>query len=133
MRIVLMDIFNKTLGEIPSIAQDLEKKVTERNWDEKRAEHAVRIIRWLKDAEPAVKRREDSRYYVSFPYMHLTITWAEIGCECEKFDEESVLKVDRYVRGLLQDINRMSNDISFSLETTTPYNTYCDIGIRCEF
>jgi len=130
----LLKLFNNSLKELPTISKKLENLIMLQRWDEKKAQQAVKIIRQLQHTNLV-----ESNNCLSYNYVHLaelTITLSPSECDIDNsttFGPENILQGDQYIKDLLTDVNRISEDIQFSLGGHSYTNKECKFSISWEF
>lgn len=118
----ILNLFNETLKRVPSISKGIEEFITKyahtsmNEWPEEKKQQAVRILRQLQQEELLTCEHCLDHEYVALIGLSITLTPKECGIDADTFGPENILHADKYVKGLLADINDCSSEIKFSFK-----------------
>lgn len=120
----ILDVFNETIKEVPSISKGLEEFITKcksaNEWPDEKKKQAVRILQQLQQKELLTCGNCLDHEYVALTELSIILTPRECGINDETFGPENILYADKYVKGLLADINECSSKINFSFKGHNP-------------
>lgn len=111
----ILDVFNETLKEVPSISKDLEDNCIRLcNWSSEKKQQATRILQQLQHKELLTCGKCLGHEYVELTELSLTLTPRECGIyDDDIFTSENISEAYKYVKSLLADINECSPKINF--------------------
>lgn len=115
----LLKIFNQKLEELETVSEKIEKSILSKGWTEQRTNQAIEIVRQIKKKDLFLTRYIYSGGYTHIQLNQLSITLFPTECGIKGstiFHDKNILQATRYIRNLLEDINKVSApDIYFSI------------------
>lgn len=120
----LLTVFNNALKEVENNSKILENMIADKDWDEQKKLHAVKIVRQIREGHMLAPYQGISREFLGFSKLELVLSSdGAVG---------DVLVNGEYVRELVDDINKISPTIRFRLIGYTPKRTQITYEIGWE-
>lgn len=132
----LLKLFNEKLKELPAISRKLEEIIIMAEWTDEKKTQAIAIIDQIKKVGSieSVRYMQPYNYIIAVP-LNITLSPRECGIDNDTFGMENIMKADDYIRELLADINKLSEDVKFSFagHDYESKEKKCEFSIRWEF
>lgn len=130
----LLKLFNEKLKELPAISRKLEETIIMGKWTDEKKTQAIAIIDQIKrvGSIETVRYMQPYNYIIAVP-LNITLSPRECGIDNDTFERENIMKADDYIRELLADINKLSEDVEFSFAGHNYKGKECEFSIDWKF
>lgn len=110
---LLLDVINEELGQVPEMTIELKEKIRLQEWDEKRVQLAINIVEQLESLFLKCKSIFEDTFicpYLRFKPLSLNLTEDEVKEFSKELTSE---KIDKKLSAVLKGMNLLSPNIHF--------------------